>query len=58
MVSEMHVFDLKTYHWEDPIYPTPGELLPPARYFHSADPCAKFRYDSDLLQLTRAKGEM
>jgi hypothetical protein len=40
MVSELHIFDLKTYSWDEPIRPSPDQDMPPSRYFHSADPCA------------------
>ncbi|KAJ7069634.1 hypothetical protein C8F01DRAFT_521074 [Mycena amicta] len=36
MVSDLYVFDLKTYHWER-IPPFPEDVVPRARYFHSVD---------------------
>jgi hypothetical protein len=39
MISALHIFDLKTYYWEEPTRPPPEEEQPPARYFHSADQC-------------------
>jgi hypothetical protein len=42
MISELHVFDLKTYYWQEPNRPHPDDPPPPARYFHSADQCERF----------------
>ncbi|KAL5524836.1 hypothetical protein ACEPAF_9982 [Sanghuangporus sanghuang] len=36
MVSDLHVFDLETFVWTK-VPPFPGDDIPGARYFHSAD---------------------
>jgi hypothetical protein len=38
MVSDLYVFDLELFNWEK-VEPHPGDDLPSARYFHSADSC-------------------
>ena len=38
MVADLYVFDLETFIWEK-LDPAPGEDIPGARYFHSADSC-------------------
>ena len=38
MVSDLYVFDLETFQWEQ-ILASPQDDVPRARYFHSADAC-------------------
>lgn len=38
IVSDLYVFDMETFVWEQ-ISNEPEEYVPPPRYFHSADAC-------------------
>lgn len=42
MVSDIYMFDLETLRWEK-IAQSPGDDVPQARYFHSADACTLLR---------------
>jgi hypothetical protein len=48
MVTDMYVFDLKTFVWEKVAAPS-DDCTPAQRYFHSADsckyPCSRFIID-------------
>lgn len=52
MVSDMYVFDLETFIWER-LLPVPGDEVPGARYFHSADTCKAYFYAHMTRLLTR-----